>query len=195
MQPCHLCRVRVTPLNLGRFPRSAPKTRKTRQLYQNRNTGHHNNIQHSAPKVEPAQQHSTRFISFKTYDSTQPRWKLTCHLKTKHPVRVIHSIRVQRGRFQSNAKPALRQQHSTTQRGTHMARTRRLEVYADTQGGYRWRLTAPNGNIIGDSGESLPPPTHSHSKPPEASMTSPNQSPCPTTSFDAEKSSEPKKKN
>jgi uncharacterized protein YegP (UPF0339 family) len=37
-----------------------------------------------------------------------------------------------------------------------MARTRRLEVYADTQGGYRWRLTAPNGNVIGDSGESYP---------------------------------------
>ena len=48
----------------GVFPGQPPKTRKTRQLYQNRNTGHHNNIQHSAPKVEPAQQHST-----------QPRWK------------------------------------------------------------------------------------------------------------------------
>lgn len=37
-----------------------------------------------------------------------------------------------------------------------MPRTRRLEIYADIAGGYRWRLTAPNGNVIADSGESYP---------------------------------------
>lgn len=37
-----------------------------------------------------------------------------------------------------------------------MARTRRLEIYSDVSGTYRWRLTAPNGNVIADSGESYP---------------------------------------
>ena len=37
-----------------------------------------------------------------------------------------------------------------------MARTRRLDIYADLAGTYRWRLTAPNGNVIADCGESYP---------------------------------------
>ena len=37
-----------------------------------------------------------------------------------------------------------------------MARMRRLDVYPDDSDGYRWRLTAPNGSIIADSGESYP---------------------------------------
>lgn len=36
------------------------------------------------------------------------------------------------------------------------ARTRRLEVFATTDDRYRWRLVAPNGNIIADSGEAYP---------------------------------------
>lgn len=36
------------------------------------------------------------------------------------------------------------------------ARTRRLEVFPTDDEQYRWRLTAPNGNIIADSGESYP---------------------------------------
>ena len=35
-------------------------------------------------------------------------------------------------------------------------RTRRLEVYTTTDQQYRWRLIAPNGNIIADSGEAYP---------------------------------------
>jgi uncharacterized protein YegP (UPF0339 family) len=34
-------------------------------------------------------------------------------------------------------------------------RTRRIEIYEATDG-HRWRLTAPNGNIIADSGDSYP---------------------------------------
>ncbi|WP_188424862.1 HVO_2922 family protein [Haloferax sulfurifontis] len=34
-----------------------------------------------------------------------------------------------------------------------MARTPRFELYQDTAGEWRWRLTVPNGNIIADSGE------------------------------------------
>lgn len=36
------------------------------------------------------------------------------------------------------------------------ARTRRLSVYPTTDDQYRWRLIAPNGNVIADSGESYP---------------------------------------
>lgn len=36
------------------------------------------------------------------------------------------------------------------------ARTRRLEVFATADEQFRWRLTAPNGNVIADSGESYP---------------------------------------
>ena len=35
-------------------------------------------------------------------------------------------------------------------------RTRRLSVVPTTDNEYRWRLIAPNGNIIADSGESYP---------------------------------------
>jgi uncharacterized protein YegP (UPF0339 family) len=34
-----------------------------------------------------------------------------------------------------------------------MARTQTFEVYEDSAGAWRWRLVAPNGNIIADSGE------------------------------------------
>jgi len=36
------------------------------------------------------------------------------------------------------------------------ARTRRLSVFPTTDDQYRWRLIAPNGNVIADSGESYP---------------------------------------
>ena len=36
------------------------------------------------------------------------------------------------------------------------ARTRRLEVFAASDDQYRWRLVAPNGNVLADSGESYP---------------------------------------
>lgn len=34
-------------------------------------------------------------------------------------------------------------------------RTRRIEIYEATDG-HRWRLTAPNGNVLADSGETYP---------------------------------------
>lgn len=34
-----------------------------------------------------------------------------------------------------------------------MARNQTFEVYQDSAGEWRWRLVAPNGNIIADSGE------------------------------------------
>lgn len=34
-----------------------------------------------------------------------------------------------------------------------MARQQTFEVYEDSAGEWRWRLVAPNGNIIADSGE------------------------------------------
>lgn len=34
-----------------------------------------------------------------------------------------------------------------------MARRQTFEVYEDSAGEWRWRLVAPNGNIIADSGE------------------------------------------
>lgn len=37
-----------------------------------------------------------------------------------------------------------------------MARTRRLEIYQAGDDQYRWRLVAPNGNVLADSGESYP---------------------------------------
>lgn len=37
-----------------------------------------------------------------------------------------------------------------------MTRTRRLEIYQDINESYRWRLVAPNGNIIAACGEPYP---------------------------------------
>ncbi|MFB6085436.1 MAG: HVO_2922 family protein [Halodesulfurarchaeum sp.] len=34
-----------------------------------------------------------------------------------------------------------------------MARRQTFEVYEDSAGQWRWRLVAPNGNIVADSGE------------------------------------------
>lgn len=34
-----------------------------------------------------------------------------------------------------------------------MARRQTFEVYQDSAGQWRWRLVAPNGNIVADSGE------------------------------------------
>lgn len=34
-----------------------------------------------------------------------------------------------------------------------MARKQTFEVYEDSAGQWRWRLVAPNGNIVADSGE------------------------------------------
>lgn len=34
-----------------------------------------------------------------------------------------------------------------------MARNQTFEVYEDSAGEWRWRLVAPNGNIVADSGE------------------------------------------
>ncbi|MFP4530449.1 MAG: HVO_2922 family protein [Halodesulfurarchaeum sp.] len=34
-----------------------------------------------------------------------------------------------------------------------MARQQTFEVYEDSAGQWRWRLVAPNGNIVADSGE------------------------------------------
>jgi hypothetical protein len=34
-----------------------------------------------------------------------------------------------------------------------MARRQTFEVYVDAAGQWRWRLVAPNGNIVADSGE------------------------------------------